>query len=194
MIFYSLNSSYSRAFTLIELLVVISIIGLLSSVVLSSLNSVRAKARDSVRLSELNQVSKALMLYFNDHNLTYPAPNYCAAWYHTWSGWDANSCGNAVTPGLVQTSDNGVLPYLNGYITQFQDPIFNKTSNSTRTYYYCVDTFCPIINQLGGGGGKHYVLMTILENPSDGIMQSSLVGQFYGSLNCGVNGYYCIGQ
>ncbi len=61
-----------KGFTLIELLVVVSIIGLLSSVVLTSLNEARAKARDAVRISDLQQIQKALQLYYEDNNETYP--------------------------------------------------------------------------------------------------------------------------
>lgn len=49
-------------FTLIELLVVIAIVGVLSGVVLQSLNSARAKARDAQRLTEIDQINKALEL------------------------------------------------------------------------------------------------------------------------------------
>lgn len=60
-----------RGFTLIELLVVISIIGLMSSVVLANLNSVRAKARDARRVADFNELRTALGLYF-DKNGKYP--------------------------------------------------------------------------------------------------------------------------
>ncbi len=49
-------------FTLIELLVVIAIIGILSSVVLASLNSARQKGRDARRLSDLNQIGNAIAI------------------------------------------------------------------------------------------------------------------------------------
>lgn len=59
-------------FTLIELLVVVAIISLLSSVVLASLNSARAKARDARRLQDLEQIRNALNLYASDHDGAYP--------------------------------------------------------------------------------------------------------------------------
>jgi type II secretion system protein G len=62
---------FTRGFTLIELLVVIAIIGILSSVVLASLNSARQKSRDARRISDLSQVKLALELYFDAHN-AYP--------------------------------------------------------------------------------------------------------------------------
>jgi len=71
----------SRGFTLIELLVVIAIIALLSSVVLSALNTARAKSRDAMRLSELREVQKALETYYLQNN-AYPS---------TGGGWRGNS-------------------------------------------------------------------------------------------------------
>ncbi len=67
-------SRQKQGFTLIELLVVISIIGLLASVVLVSLSSSRIKARNSRRVSDINQISKAMELFFNA-SYSYPTSN-----------------------------------------------------------------------------------------------------------------------
>lgn len=61
-----------KGFTLIELLVVIAIIGLLSSVVMASLNAARVSARDAKRASEVRQLKTALELYY-DSNGFYPS-------------------------------------------------------------------------------------------------------------------------
>ena len=62
------TSNTQKGFTLIELLVVIAIIGILSSIVLASLTSARAKARDARRLSDLKQIRTAIEMYINDNN------------------------------------------------------------------------------------------------------------------------------
>jgi prepilin-type N-terminal cleavage/methylation domain-containing protein len=56
-----------RGFTLIELLVVIAIIGLLSSVVLASLNTARVKARNASYVSQIEEYQNALAIYYADH-------------------------------------------------------------------------------------------------------------------------------
>jgi len=59
-------------FTLIELLVVISIIGILAALIMVNFNAARERARDAQRKSDLDQVKKALRMYYNDNN-SYPA-------------------------------------------------------------------------------------------------------------------------
>lgn len=57
-----------KGFTLIELLVVIAIIGLLSSVVLSSLNSARAKGADAAIRANLANTRAQAELYYDTYN------------------------------------------------------------------------------------------------------------------------------
>lgn len=61
-----------KGFTLIELLVAISIVALLSSIVIASIGSGRAKARDAKRAGDLIQLRNALELYRQD-NGAYPS-------------------------------------------------------------------------------------------------------------------------
>jgi prepilin-type N-terminal cleavage/methylation domain-containing protein len=79
---HSLIRKSGAGFTLIELLVVISIIGLLSSIVLTTLNDARAKARDAQRISDLGQIRLALQLYYEENGY-YPRTQYndnCGQW------------------------------------------------------------------------------------------------------------------
>ena len=66
-----MKNNSAKGFTLIELLVVIAIIGILSSVVLASMNSARKKARDARRQSDLKSLQLALEGYY-DSNTHYP--------------------------------------------------------------------------------------------------------------------------
>ena len=60
-----------RGFTLIELLVVIAIIGLLSAVVLASLNAARERARNASYVAQIKEYQKALALHYSE-NGSYP--------------------------------------------------------------------------------------------------------------------------
>lgn len=62
----------NKGFTLIELLVVIAIIGILSSIVLVSLQSAREGARNTQRVAQLNSIEKALEFYNIDYK-NYPS-------------------------------------------------------------------------------------------------------------------------
>ncbi|HUY62404.1 MAG TPA: type II secretion system protein [Candidatus Paceibacterota bacterium] len=57
-----------RGFTLIELLVVIAIIGILSAVVLASLNTARQKGNDAAVESDLNTVRTQAEIYYGDNS------------------------------------------------------------------------------------------------------------------------------
>jgi type IV pilus assembly protein PilA len=111
-----------RGFTLIELLVVIAIIGLLSSVVLASLNTAKVKARDAARATALTQIETALEEYAND-NGHYPNSN------GTWASFDSPSYApnpivspnaanltTALAPYIAKTSDPQNLGTDSGYL------------------------------------------------------------------------------
>ncbi len=106
-----------KGFTLIELLVVIAIIGILSSVVLASLNTARSRARDAQRQSDIQNVYRALQLYWLDNN-AYPSTGGLTNVYMD-PGCTAPSNGgfsaeDAVTadwvPGLVSGGYISALP------------------------------------------------------------------------------------
>ena len=89
-----------KGFTLIELLVVIAVIGLLSSIVLASLNTARERARDTYRTSSLVQLRSAIETYYSIYGVYPQSCNGSGNW-----GGDAygTPCPTDYINGLAPT-------------------------------------------------------------------------------------------
>ncbi len=126
------------AFTLIELLVVVAIIGILASLTVLSLGSVREQARDTRRYSDIDAIYKALVLYETKKGY-YPLSNNS----HT-TNWDG---GKQVTSLSVEGASS-LAPWqdfadeLDMYLTPLpKDPINvygSFTKDTTHIYSYIV--------------------------------------------------------
>ena len=90
----------ARAFTLIELLVVIAIIGILSSVVLASLNVARERGRDASRVSTVKQIENALALY-QLQNGDYPVATNDSAGFECYTKNGNDFMASLVTAGFL---------------------------------------------------------------------------------------------
>ena len=134
-------------FTLIELLVVISIIGILSTVVLASLNTARRKSRDARRITDLKQIQLALELYFDGVG---------ASNYPTGTGGICTA-----VPGATATENWGLGALKNGgYIASIpRDP-----SNTATCYLYRAATI--------SGVRSYYHLATVLEDNGNSALNS----------------------
>lgn len=111
-----------RGFTLIELLVVISIISLLSSVVFSSVNTARFKARDARRMSDLRNLQLALELY-RDANGLYPVTTV-SKYDATHNNWDLRVTHSADLSWTDKTTAGTIANLLAPYMSTLPtDPV-----------------------------------------------------------------------
>ena len=200
------GQNFFRGFTLIELLVVISIISLLSSVVLTSLNSARMKARDANRIAQMGQVMKALEMYFNNHG-EYPTEDpdlldgMDLAADHVAEGWKTMMTPlrteNFISWSAIKNTEGekftfvplaeaaGTVGY---YAVSVQDPFYKAGTDYRWSYGY--KRF----------GVDHYIIRVRLENVGNSLLNNSYEGVFLdGAItdwtSCDKSmGYYCLYQ
>ena len=130
-------------FTLVELLVVVAIIGLLSGMVIISIKDVKAKSRDSRRVSDMNTIVTALNMYHNDNN-AYPITDESGIYI---TGSDTLS---------VALKNNGAVTAM---------PIDPLNTDNYRYYYQSVDGkdfyleyYLETSSMKGKNQGKNYVV------------------------------------
>lgn len=166
-------------FTLLEILVVIAIIALLIAIALPNYISARARARDSKRIQELQQVKTALRLYFNDYG-TYPAQ--AASGVMTLSGMRA--CGPAGTTSCTNNFAACSADFSAGGADGCQTIYMKKFPSYTgqTIFYYQISS------------GTDFRVLVQLENPSDpALTTSSAVCPTSGSATCtAVSKNYCV--
>lgn len=133
----------NRGFTLIELLVVISIIGLMSSVVLAAMSDARTKARDAQRIRDVQEIQKAVELYYDKYGY-YPIMD-------SWVARVATSASGNANWSSLQTAlrTEGFLPTLS------QDPVNSGSIMSSATGY--------LYRYQVNAGGTAYDIITRLE-------------------------------
>lgn len=113
-------SKFTTGFTLIELLVVIAIIGILSSIVLASLNTARGKGADAAVQEDLHGIRSQAEIFYDNNNGSYTG--FCG---------DATvllALGNASTT-------SGSIPVCNDSATEWATSATLKGAGG----FWCVD-------------------------------------------------------
>lgn len=193
----SINQS---GFTLIELLVVIAILGILTTLVMVSINGVKSRAQDAKRVWDLRIVSTALESYYSDHGY-YPyetdpgQENLCLkSWYdynttewtalvaNNWAAllqdlraYNHNYLSKADLPGKMETDNSflaKILPRVlaAGGSEKLQDPLYPK---DYYTYGY-----------MPSEGYDNYRLRAKLENLNFPALKGGLDGCFMYTDKC----------
>lgn len=149
---------YKKGFTLIELLVVVAIIGVLATIILSSLNTARTRALTAKTISELRLISQSFEIYEIDNN-DYPAdvspdvlplgmddylPNgiwpkaaYPGAVYD-WEYWDPGTSDEAIQVSVRFCGSSG-----DTVDCSFPDESWaNSFTNNQNAAFWCISGQC----------------------------------------------------
>jgi len=165
-----------KGFTIIELLIVSAIIGLLSAVVLQSLNVARQKSRNTTRLAQIDQINKAMELSATGGQNKLPYSN------NQWAclGLSSGTCGGG-TYGFYLPLNTAVANNIAGGVIP-KDPSISAGLGDYYLYHSsvpniisggCTALLCPagaylswvVENSTNCGRGKYWLpLSTVVDS------------------------------
>jgi type II secretion system protein G len=108
----------NKGFTLIELLVVVAVLGLLASIILFSIDTIKAKSRDSRRALDIKSIQESLSMYYNN-NYVYPDSGGGVI--------EINGTSDAMSQALISDGVIQGVPV---------DPLNKEMDGVTYKYYY----------------------------------------------------------
>jgi prepilin-type N-terminal cleavage/methylation domain-containing protein len=135
------RTGHLRGFTLIELLVVIAIIGILSAVVLASLNTARNKGADAAIKSNIDSARAQAELYYDANSNSYA--NVCTGSAGGVSGIAAMVAGTQSAGGTV---------FCNSSATAW---VLSSTLKTASTSSWCVDSTGTSTTRTGNPTGTN---------------------------------------
>lgn len=178
----------NQGFTIIELLVVVTIIGLLASVVLSSLQISKRSARESATFSTMIQIKKALEVYAVSYG-QYPKET---------EDYDATSFANLFDGEAKFDDFIRKTPSEGGFLGDFftkalLGPGERASTNLNYYHYFTKSNFDTTIRKCGNQIATKYVLAVRSDEPLSQIPK--LYSQSEGCANGSddwCSNYYCI--
>lgn len=143
---------HNKGFTLIELLVVIAIVGVLSGVVLQSVQSARFKSQNATRLTNIDQIDKAIQLYLTKTNNNFPtAPGWRCLGLNSGNCWGGSAFPSDSNLNAIFTGNLSPVP---------KDPVINGSEGDYYLYYKG-----PSASSYGYGAYLSWYVYNIGPNP-----------------------------
>lgn len=146
------KQKYTLGFTLIEMLVVVAIVGMLSSTIMAGVGRARMKARDSKRISDMDQIRKGLDLYFSQ-STGYPDVT-------AWNSGNVTCSGNQI---LRVPRDPGGMANYQYVVDTSGGGLVGTCGDVVYPNYYV--SFWTELDGNGLSAGQHYLTPSGIKSP-----------------------------